>query len=76
MVLLHELAHLKRHDLAVNWLLGLLQSVHWFNPALWLVFRRVRADREVACDELVLAAARRRTPVVRAHHSQAARTAL
>jgi len=49
-VLLHELAHLKRRDLAVNWLTTLLQAVHWFNPLIWYAFYRVRADREVACD--------------------------
>ena len=31
-VLLHELAHVQRRDLPVNWLLSLLQAVHWFNP--------------------------------------------
>jgi len=49
-VFLHELAHLKRRDLAVNWLTTLLQAVHWFNPLIWYAFYRVRADREVACD--------------------------
>lgn len=53
-VFLHELAHLKRHDLAVNWLTTLLQGVHWFNPLVWLAFARLRADRELACDALVL----------------------
>ena len=56
-VFLHELAHLKRHDIAVNWLTTLLQVVHWFNPFVWLAFHRMRADRELACDALVLAAA-------------------
>ncbi|HVY70222.1 MAG TPA: M56 family metallopeptidase [Verrucomicrobiae bacterium] len=55
-VLLHELAHLKRRDIAVNWLLAALQVTHWFNPVLWFAFRRMRADAELACDELVLEA--------------------
>ena len=54
MVLLHELTHLKRHDLPVNAALCLLQAVHWFNPVLWLAFPRMRADREAACDAQVL----------------------
>jgi hypothetical protein len=33
-----------------------LQIVHWFNPILWLGFRRMAADRELACDELALSA--------------------
>ncbi|MHC4511144.1 MAG: M56 family metallopeptidase, partial [Planctomycetota bacterium] len=32
-----------------------LQVLHWFNPLIWLAFRRMRADRELACDALVLA---------------------
>lgn len=58
-VFLHELAHLKRHDIAVNWLTTLLQIVHWFNPLIWLAFHRMRADRELACDARVLSAAQR-----------------
>jgi beta-lactamase regulating signal transducer with metallopeptidase domain len=53
-VLLHELAHVKRCDMAVNWLMTLLQILHWFNPLIWLAFGRVRAAREEACDALVL----------------------
>jgi beta-lactamase regulating signal transducer with metallopeptidase domain len=53
-VLLHELAHLRRRDPWINWLLSLLRLVHWFNPLVWYAFRRLRRDRELACDELVL----------------------
>jgi beta-lactamase regulating signal transducer with metallopeptidase domain len=53
-VLLHELAHVKRGDLWLNWLVTALQIVHWFNPLVWLGFARLRADRELACDELAL----------------------
>jgi beta-lactamase regulating signal transducer with metallopeptidase domain/WD40 repeat protein len=54
-VFLHELAHLKRHDIYVGYLSSLLQVLHWFNPLIWLAFYRMRADRELACDALVLA---------------------
>ena len=57
-VLLHELAHVKRRDLAMNWLMALLQALHWFNPCLWLAFARMRLDRELACDALALSCAR------------------
>jgi beta-lactamase regulating signal transducer with metallopeptidase domain len=53
-IFLHELAHIKRMDIAVNWLMTGLQILHWFNPAIGLGFARVRADRELACDALVL----------------------
>ncbi|TFH48882.1 MAG: hypothetical protein E4G89_05600, partial [Methanothrix sp.] len=54
-VLLHELAHLKRHDIYIGWLMSLLQVLHWFNPLVWLAFYRMRSDRELTCDALVLA---------------------
>ncbi len=54
-VLLHELTHLKRRDVAVHWLMALLQALHWFNPVLWLAFLLMRRDRETACDARVLA---------------------
>jgi len=54
-VFLHELAHLKRHDIYLGYLASLLQSLHWFNPVIWLAFYRIRTDRELACDALVLA---------------------
>ncbi len=54
-VFLHELAHLKRHDIYIGWLMSLLQVLHWFNPLVWLAFYRMRSDRELACDALVMA---------------------
>jgi len=54
-VFLHELAHLKRHDIYLGYLSSLLQVLHWFNPFIWLAFYRIRTDRELACDALVLA---------------------
>jgi|GEM_PF-3516640 len=54
-VLLHELAHLKRGDICVNWLATAAQVLHWFNPAVWYALRRMRADRELAADHLALA---------------------
>jgi beta-lactamase regulating signal transducer with metallopeptidase domain/uncharacterized GH25 family protein len=56
-VFLHELAHVKRRDMAVHWLATALSVLHWFNPVLWLAFRRMAADRELACDELALSRA-------------------
>jgi beta-lactamase regulating signal transducer with metallopeptidase domain len=54
LILLHEFSHLKRLDLPLNWLMCVLQAVHWFNPLLWFAFSRMRADREAACDARVL----------------------
>ena len=56
-VFLHEAAHLKRRDLVVNWLMALAQAIHWFNPLVWLAFRQMRIERELACDGMALRAA-------------------
>ena len=53
-VFLHELAHLKRHDIGLGWLAALCQALHWFNPLVWIAFWTMRADRELACDALAL----------------------
>lgn len=54
MVMLHELGHLYRRDVAVSWLLCLLQAVHWFNPFVWWAFRQIRVEAERATDEWVM----------------------
>lgn len=56
-VFLHELAHIKRHDILTGWVTLGLQVIHWFNPLVWLAFYRLRADRELACDALALSRA-------------------
>jgi beta-lactamase regulating signal transducer with metallopeptidase domain len=53
-VFLHEIAHLKRGDLWVNVLMSIVHLLHWFNPLVWFVLRRMRLERELACDALVL----------------------
>jgi hypothetical protein len=53
-VLLHELAHVKRRDLAINALQILLQIVWFFHPGLWLTNWLIRREREKACDDVVL----------------------
>jgi beta-lactamase regulating signal transducer with metallopeptidase domain len=53
-IFLHELAHLKRKDVVVNWLTNILQIIHWFNPIIWVAFSKMREDREIACDAMAL----------------------
>lgn len=53
-IILHELAHLKRRDILTGYIASALHVLHWFNPLMAVGFRWMRADRELACDGLVL----------------------
>jgi len=55
MVLLHELAHVRRWDNLVNFLQRIVESLLFFHPAVWWVSRWLRRDREECCDAVVVA---------------------
>ncbi len=49
-VLAHELAHIRRHDYAVNLVQMAVESLLFFNPAAWWLGRQARLEREACCD--------------------------
>lgn len=53
-VLAHELAHLRRGDVWINWLRIVLVTAWWFHPVVWLVSRALRRVHEDCCDDLLL----------------------
>jgi beta-lactamase regulating signal transducer with metallopeptidase domain len=53
-VLLHELAHVRRYDSLSQLLAFAGCALYWFNPAVWLCSRAMRAEAEVAADDAVL----------------------
>jgi beta-lactamase regulating signal transducer with metallopeptidase domain len=54
LVLAHELAHVKRHDLQWNWLPTIVGWLFWFHPLVWLMKRRWCEAQEAACDEMLI----------------------
>ena len=58
-VLLHELAHIRRRDVMTLAVAQLACALYWFNPLMWVAAARQRAEAERACDDFVLAAGTR-----------------
>jgi len=53
-ILLHELAHVGRHDYIVNLLQSVVEGLLFYHPAVWWVSSVVRAERENCCDDAVV----------------------
>lgn len=53
-ILLHEITHMRKHDIAVKWLLILVGALHWFNPIIYPVLQEINKACELACDEFVI----------------------
>src|SRR5450432_2871875 len=54
MVWLHELAHVRRGDVATHLMARLALSLYWWNPLAWTAWREFLKERERAADDLVL----------------------
>ena len=58
-VLLHEAAHIRRHDSVSQMLSLLVCALYWPNPLVWLAARALRSEAEIAADDQVIAAGMR-----------------
>jgi beta-lactamase regulating signal transducer with metallopeptidase domain len=54
-VIAHELAHVRRHDFAINALQTAAEVLLFYHPACWWLSRRIRAEREHCCDDIAVA---------------------
>jgi TonB family protein len=53
-VLLHELAHIRRHDWLWNCAAQIALTVFWFHPLVWGLYGVLRREEELACDDAAL----------------------
>ena len=53
-VFAHELAHIARNDVFWQVFSQVICAIYWFHPLVWLAANRIRIERELACDDLVL----------------------
>ncbi len=53
-ILSHELAHIRRHDLLMNLIQRIVESLLFFHPVVWFVSRKMSVEREASCDDLAV----------------------
>jgi bla regulator protein BlaR1 len=70
-VIAHELGHIKRFDVAVNFCQVIAETLFFFHPAVWWLNKRIRADREDCCDDIAVNASGGRVGYAKALASMA-----
>jgi beta-lactamase regulating signal transducer with metallopeptidase domain len=54
MLIIHELAHIRRHDYLVNMLQGIAEALLFYHPAVWWISGQIRHERELCCGDFVV----------------------
>ena len=54
-LLLHELAHIRRHDYLIGMVQSAVEALLFYHPAVWWVSAHIRAERELCCDDAAIA---------------------
>src|SRR5262249_37877326 len=55
LILMHELAHIRRWDYAMNMIQTFIEGLMFYNPAVWWISHVIRTEREHCCDDIVAA---------------------
>ena len=53
-ILVHELAHIRRHDYLVSVLQSIVEALLFYHPAVWWVSKTIRKEREDCCDDMAV----------------------
>jgi beta-lactamase regulating signal transducer with metallopeptidase domain len=53
-IVAHEIAHILRHDYLVNVLQSVVEALLFYHPAVWWISARIRRERELCCDDMVV----------------------
>ncbi len=53
-VITHELAHIMRHDYILNIIQSVIETLFFFHPAVWMISKTIRDEREHCCDDLAI----------------------
>jgi uncharacterized protein (TIGR03435 family) len=56
-LLLHELAHIRRHDYPVHILQSVVEAVLFYHPGVWWISGHMRTERELFCDDIAVSIA-------------------
>lgn len=54
-ILIHELAHIRRHDFLVNLLLSAMEILLFYHPVFWWISNKILEERELCCDDIAVA---------------------
>jgi beta-lactamase regulating signal transducer with metallopeptidase domain len=65
-ILLHELAHIRRHDYIVNFLQTIAETIFFFNPGLLWISTLLRDERENCCDDIAIAQTKNKREFIQA----------
>ena len=53
-IIVHELAHIRRHDFLINIMQSIMEALFFYHPVVWIISENVRLEREKCCDDYTI----------------------